>query len=251
MFRKTAAKDSVKNNFRLRGHEIRRIETFSDAVFAFAVTLLIVSLEVPKNFDELIITMKGFVAFGISFLFLMTIWHQQNTFFRHYGLDDLVTIALNCTLIFVVLLFVYPLKFLFSLIFSNFIYGVHSPFTMSVNDAPMLMSVYGCGYISIYLIFLLMYVHAFNKKVELKLTLAEQFDTKTKMFSNFILIAIGILSITMSQLLPINLSGLAGYVYVLIGPAFTIFFSYRANKKRSLLKQITKKRNVEIVNDES
>ena len=34
--------------FRWRSHDVSRIEGLSDAVFGFAVTLLVVSLEVPR-----------------------------------------------------------------------------------------------------------------------------------------------------------------------------------------------------------
>jgi uncharacterized membrane protein len=77
-----------KNAIRWRSNEPTRLETFSDAVFAFAVTLIIVSLEVPKSFDELFETMKGFVSFGVCFALLFLIWNNQNIFFRRYGMVD-------------------------------------------------------------------------------------------------------------------------------------------------------------------
>src|SRR3954468_17033604 len=92
-----------EKHFRWRGGEITRLEGFSDAVIAFAVTLLVVSLEVPKTFDELLGTMSGFLAFGISFALLVLIWHAQYTWFRRYALDDVMTVVLNMTLLFVVL----------------------------------------------------------------------------------------------------------------------------------------------------
>ena len=39
---------------RLRGREVSRIEGLSDAVFGFEITFLVVSLEVPNTFDELL-----------------------------------------------------------------------------------------------------------------------------------------------------------------------------------------------------
>jgi uncharacterized membrane protein len=88
MFRKVISKrtQNTRLPFQIRVHEVKRIETFSDAVFAFSITLLIVSLEVPKKFEELMVTMRGFFAFGISFLLLLFICHEQNIFFRRYGM---------------------------------------------------------------------------------------------------------------------------------------------------------------------
>jgi uncharacterized membrane protein len=54
-------------------------------VFAFAVTLLIVSLEVPRTFKELSETMQGFVPFAICFAMLIQIWSAQFLWFRRYG----------------------------------------------------------------------------------------------------------------------------------------------------------------------
>ena len=237
MLRKIVSKNLENKNatFRIRGHEILRIEAFSDAVFAFAVTLLIVSLEVPKSFEELMVTMRGFYAFGISFLLLMMIWYRQNIFFRRYGLHDVITVALNCTLMFLVLFYVYPLKFLFTLVFSNQIYGPgHSPFIITGNDIPQLMIIYGIGYILIYLLFLFMYAHALRKKDELELTALEIFDTKTTIYANVLLIIIGFISVVVAMILPKNSAGLSGFVYALIGPAASIFYSYRGRKKRKI-----------------
>ena len=67
--------------FRWRGREISRIEGLSDAVFAFAITLLVVSLEVPETFSELAETMHGFGAFLISFILLFFVWFNQYKIF--------------------------------------------------------------------------------------------------------------------------------------------------------------------------
>src|SRR6476660_3786237 len=118
--------------FRLRGQEITRLESFSDAVFGFALTLLVVSLDVPKTFADLMTTIRGFPAFALCFLFLALIWNGHYKYCRRYGLDDGTSRFLTCFMLFLVLFYVYPLKFLFNFsITSLFFDGSAQPVSMT------------------------------------------------------------------------------------------------------------------------
>ena len=109
-------REAGEEGFSWRGEEVSRIESFSDAVFAFAVTLLVVCLEVPKTFDELISTMRGFFAFAICFWLLLAAWFEHYKVFRRNGTSDSYTMRLSTVLLFIVLFYVYFLKFLFVLV---------------------------------------------------------------------------------------------------------------------------------------
>lgn len=227
-----------RTTIKWRSHEPSRLETFSDAVFAFAVTLIVVSLEVPRSFDELFETMKGFISFGACFAILFMIWNSQNIFFRRFGLADAYTTALNAILLFVVLIYVYPLKFLFNLLFSfsDQTYVDHGQTFKMIKEfqQPVLMSVYDIGYIVIYFLFYLMYRHAAKNAESIELTPPELFETKTAMYINMLNVGIGLLAIIAAIALPARLSGLSGFIYFLIPFMYSFWFAYRGKKSRKL-----------------
>ena len=91
--------------FRWRGGEITRLEAFCDVVFGFALTLLVVSLEVPRTYAEMMTAMRGFLPFAVCFAQLVMIWVAHYRFSRRFGLEDPYTVLLNIILLFLVLFF--------------------------------------------------------------------------------------------------------------------------------------------------
>src|ERR1051326_7216956 len=185
------------DGFRWRSHEITRVEGFSDAVFGFAITLLIVSLEVPHTSAELLDTMRGFGAFVVTFFMLASLWYSQHMFFRRYGLEDRVTVVLNLALLFMVLFFVYPLKFLFNVILVDprmrqkvaTPHGLES--VILPGHKPIIFCIFGAGFVGVMTIFMLLYRHAYKQRDKLGLNEFEIFETEHSLRRLIVAIMIG------------------------------------------------------------
>ena len=194
------------HEFRWRSREISRLEGLSDAVFGFAITLLIVSLEVPKTSTELLETMRGFAAFGVTFTLLYILWYRQFTFFRRYGLEDPPTVALNGAFLFVILFFVFPLKFILGALMDRLLGGgktIRLPNgaverIIAPGHMSWLLAIYGLGFTAVSLIFTLLYAHAYRKREELALNELEVFDTRRTLEANLHTFVIGSLIVGMA-----------------------------------------------------
>lgn len=245
MIRKHIFKDKADNHsIRWRLHEPTRLEAFSDAVFAFALTLVVISLEVPHQFEELVVLMKGFFGFAVCFLFIMLIWHDQYTYFRRFGLQDTRTTFYNMALLFMVIYLVYPLKFLFFYLGSGFS-GGHGELetTMRFKDQGevcQLMIIYGIGYLIIYTLMTLMYAHALKRKNDIALSPLEVYNTKTYMYTFMGRIVVVIISITIA-VIGLNKEGLYAFIsgisYSGIGLVMWQVNAQRGKKIKTLFSQ--------------
>jgi len=199
-------------------HNISRIEAFSDAVFAFAATLLVVSIGTDSTDSLIDIDFKLFTGFAISFFVLVILWFLHYNFFRRTDYMDNVIISINAVLLFVVLYYVFPLK---SLINSWF-----QTQGMTPDRLAGIFELYGIGFALIFLCLSLMYYRAYKKTKNLENVMSLLFYVRH--FGLFVLVAV-ISIITAYLQIGINY-GLPGILYALLGP-FCSVHSYLFYKK--------------------
>ena len=216
---------------RWRGGDISRLESFTDAVFAIAITLLVVSHDIPKDYLQFKSVMWGFVGFGVTFMMLACIWFTNFKFHRRYGLEDGITIFLNFLLIFLVLFFIYPLKFLAQVLINLGVlhHGLGINFDIGFSggfDYYNIFIIYGAGGFAIWFTIILMYLHVYSKRNILELDESELEITKDAILVNSVACFIMLCSI----ILAINeASHWPGMIYLFITP-LVFLVSFIRNK---------------------
>lgn len=218
-----------EEGFRWRGTKISRVENLSDAVFGFAITLLVVSARVPETFRELTELLRLFVPFGACVLLFAMIWHAHYKFYRRYGLHDAPTMLINAALLFVVLFFLYPLKFLVTLLF-NFVTGRHDLVAATARDSDTLLVIYSAGYAAVFCLLAAFYGNAWRQRLALELTPMEQLITKQTLGLMLVHVTVALLVLNVGLLW--QTTGMAGALYFLIGPlSFAVSIHYDRQMK--------------------
>jgi uncharacterized membrane protein len=219
--------------FRWRAGDITRLEAFCDVVFGFALTLLVVSLEVPRNYAELMAAVRGFVPFAACFAQLILIWRAHYRFSRRYGLEDPYTVFLNVVLLFLVLFYVYPLKFVFTILFDE-VTGHAAAADLGWHEASVLMRIYAAGFTSVFILFALMYTHAYKLRTQIGLNEVESLETRLAVQENVIMASVGALSFVAALKSP----ALAGWTYFLLAPILTIHGSVYGKRVKHLAEKL-------------
>jgi uncharacterized membrane protein len=220
MVRKKIFPHYTHKKFRNLNNELFRIEALSDAVFAFSVSLLVASLEVPQTFHELSIIIKGAIPFFATVTLVFLFWYQQYKFFRHYALNDRKIILLNLTYLAVILFYVYPLKFLFSILLSSWT-GIDlfpkatekGLEVLAQSEFPQLIIIFSAGYFFIWILLYFMYKRALHEAENLHLNSYEIEYTKKEKRGAIWNSLIGIIAIIFALA---GMEWLAGLCFLLI-----------------------------------
>ena len=219
--------------FRWRGGEITRLEAFCDVVFGFALTLLVVSLEVPRTYAEMMTAMRGFLPFAVCFAQLVMIWVAHYRFSRRFGLEDPYTVLLNIVLLFLVLFYVYPLKFVFTLVFGQ-LTGSTLVGGIEWHQAAVLMRIYAVGFVAVFSLFSLLYAHAYKLRNALELNEVEVLQTRYEIEKTLLMAAVGAVSFVLTFKNP----SWAGWWYFVLGPALALQGSTSGKRIRAAAQKL-------------
>jgi uncharacterized membrane protein len=219
-----------------RRHEVSRLEAFSDAAFAFALTLLVVSLDVPRSYSELMRTMRGFPSFACCFALLVWVWHEHNLFFRRYGLQDGWTVFVNGMLLFVTLFYVYPLKFMFDSMFAQLMPSAYPEIQrMTLVELSRASAIYGFGFFLLFALFALLYRHAYKQRRTLALTPVEIFDARMYLGHHLVSAGVGLLAVAVAAGGPLTFAPMSPMCFALMGPAHWWFGNHADKRRRGLV----------------
>ena len=253
MFRDFLKKDAPVSSegFRYRGLQSSRLENITDAVFGFAITLLVISLEVPKSYVELQASLYSFPGFVICTGLLLLLWNSHYVFFKKYGLEDNITKTLNFFFLFLLLFYVYPLKYLFNILGTliwlkiKLALGDKSEAMMlkikefqqlnlSGDQWQDLMITYGLGALAIYAVILLFHMNALRQKEKLELNEIEIYDTKVQVWANVIMMAVPAISIMLVYLLHPRLVWISGMIYSLYGIFLPVYHRIAERRRKHI-----------------
>ena len=145
----------------------------------------------------------------------------------------LASVMINGALLFVVVFYLYPLKFLATMLF-NLLTGEAERVIASRADGDALLAIYSAGYAGVFLLLAAFYWHAWRRREALELTAVERLIT-TRTIAMLLVHVITAL-ITLNLALSIRTTGIAGAVYFLIGPLSYLVGSHFGRRIDALTK---------------
>ena len=203
--------------FRLRGMEMTRLETFIDAAFAFAISMLVIAAQqIPDNIQALLAAFKNVPTFVCSIAVLGIFWRGHWLWSRRYGLEDGVSIFISWMMIVTILILIYPLKAIFGAMWNLLSSGqVGQPFSLHTteSEARTIFAIYALGLIALSAEILLLNLRAWQLQEPLRLNVREKFFTRWEVFGWSIPMTVGLVSLVLALMLPINLIEWSGWLY--------------------------------------
>lgn len=129
----------------MSGGATARLDAFTDAAFAFAVTLLVIGgAGAPADFSGLLSALREIPAFAFGFAMVVTFWYAHVRWRKLRGEGDMRSLLLTLLLVFLVLIYIQPLRAMAAAT-AIFFTGQGGGFR---GDLAGLFAVYGTGFVA-------------------------------------------------------------------------------------------------------
>jgi uncharacterized membrane protein len=204
------------DGFRLRGIEMTRLETFIDAAFAFAVTMMVIAAErVPDDINGLLAAFKNVPAFIASVAVLSIFWRGHWLWSRRYGLEDRVSIFISWALLVTILIYIYPLKAIFGSMFYLLSGGQlgQALGVRTETQSRTIFALYAIGFTAVGVQIVLLYLRAWKLREPLRLNAHEQFLTRAQIFGWSLPPTLGVISLVLALTAPARYISWSGWIY--------------------------------------
>ena len=224
------------DGFRLRGSAMTLLETFIDAAFAFAVTMMVIAAErVPEDITALLVAFKHVPAFVGSVVVLGIFWRGHWVWSRRYGLEDGVSIFISWALLVTILIYIYPLKAIFGSMFYMFSDGRMGQALgiRTLGQFRAIFAIYAIGFTAIALEILLLNLRAWKLREPLRLNERERFLTRADVMGWSIPVTTGLIALVLALTLPIKHISWSGWIYfsmAIVVPVHRRFLARRARR---------------------
>ena len=193
-----------------------RLETFIDAAFAFAVTMVVIAADrLPDDIVTLLAAFKNVPAFVASVVVLGIFWRGHWLWSRRYGLEDGVSRLISWALLVTVLIYIYPLKALFGSMFY-LISGGKLGLALGVRtegQARALFSIYAIGFPAIAAEILLLHWRAWRLREPLRLNDRERMLTRAEIAGWSMPLSVGFIALLLALTLPPAYISWSGWIY--------------------------------------
>lgn len=195
-----------------------RLETFVDAAFAFAVTLLVISIDnIPDSYDDFIEALLQAPAFLACFLQLMMFWLGHRAWGRRYDLESTLVIWISLGLVAGILIIVYPLRLMFGAAFAYVTGGyIPSEIEFDVEQMRTVFILYGSGFSILSSLIAMLFWLALSAADSMSLNAKEVSATRSDVQAWMILASTGITSVTIALLAQGLWVLWAGWVYAVL-----------------------------------
>lgn len=199
----------------------KRLDAFVDGAFAFSATLLAVgNAPAMQSFDDVITRFAHVPAFGLSLLVIMSFWWAHRQYGNLVVHDDMISNIVSIFIMFLVMVFVFPLGFLSESFLHWLSEGILPGVGLNAAQMEDIYLLFGGGFILLSAAYAFLYWHVLNDRINRRFPSVLLPATKIR-FRNWLLcIFTGFISVVAAQLAPIDSLiwlPMLPYIFLIIG----------------------------------